>query len=140
MNRKKMYSIFMLSRPNISPRKLILKSVFVLFFVQIVLFFLFFSLFDFDFASFKIHLSLFFRVSYYIYIGIFLIFAKKILIACILIYQRYAKESVRLRCCFYPSCSQYALIALNKYFWCIAVYKIFIRLRKCGKKNGIDFP
>lgn len=140
MNRRNLNSIFMLSRPKIRLRKLFLKSMFFLFSVQTVIFFLFFYLANFDLDDFISHFTLFIKISLYIYIALILVFANKIIVAGILIYQCYAKDSVRLRCCFYPSCSHYALIALNKYFWCIALFKIFIRLRKCGKQGGIDFP
>jgi len=69
-----------------------------------------------------------------------LIVSKSVLIQCILIYQRYGNPSVRLRCCFEPSCSQYAILALRKYGTVIALFKIISRLKRCHPPGGIDYP
>lgn len=70
-----------------------------------------------------------------------LIFLKKILICLVRIYQRFAPSSIRLKCRFEPSCSQYMILSLEKY----GVYKGLKlgikRLRRCKVGNGgFDFP
>jgi len=56
------------------------------------------------------------------------------------IYQRYAKSETRLRCCYTPSCSEYAILALKKYGLIIGCYKAINRLLRCGPPGGIDYP
>ncbi len=58
------------------------------------------------------------------------------------IYQRYAPENVRRRCVCTPSCSNYALMALEKYNFFKAFRLIYIRLtRTCrGSEHIIDYP
>jgi len=65
---------------------------------------------------------------------------KYILIWCIKVYQRYAKSETRLRCCFTPSCSEYAILALDKYGVIIGCYKAVDRLLRCHPPGGIDYP
>lgn len=40
---------------------------------------------------------------------------KKVLIALIRLYQKYVSPAFPRRCCFVPTCSQYAVEALEKY-------------------------
>ena len=71
----------------------------------------------------------------------FLIFAKKICITLVKLYQHYAADKTRRRCTLMPSCSEYALLALSKYNVFKALYKIHIRLtRKCKGDYLIDYP
>lgn len=70
-----------------------------------------------------------------------LILLKKILICLIHIYQRFAPSSIRMKCRFEPSCSQYMILSIEKY----GVYKGLKlgikRLRRCKVGNGgFDFP
>ncbi|MBU5417691.1 membrane protein insertion efficiency factor YidD [Anaerobutyricum soehngenii] len=65
---------------------------------------------------------------------------KYILIWFIRVYQRYAKSETRLRCCYTPSCSEYAILALKKYGLVIGSIKAFKRLLRCGPPGGIDYP
>ncbi|MFD1485503.1 membrane protein insertion efficiency factor YidD [Lacticaseibacillus baoqingensis] len=62
------------------------------------------------------------------------------LIWLIRLYQRYAPAQMRLRCCFTPSCSEYAILAINKYGWVIGGVKAMDRLSRCGSEHGIDYP
>lgn len=51
--------------------------------------------------------------------------------------------SKRLCCRFYPTCSDYAIMALHKYGIKTGLKKILNRLRRCNPYNGdscIDFP
>ena len=56
------------------------------------------------------------------------------------VYQRYAKSEVRLRCCYTPSCSEYAILALKKYGALIGGIKAVRRLLRCGPPGGVDYP
>lgn len=63
-----------------------------------------------------------------------------IMIWFIKVYQRYAKSETRLRCCYTPSCSEYAILALKKYGAIIGGIKTVRRLLRCGPLGGIDYP
>lgn len=71
---------------------------------------------------------------------VFVIALKYILIWFIRVYQRYAKSEIRLRCCYTPSCSEYAVLALKKYGALIGSFKAIRRLLRCGPPGGIDYP
>ena len=77
------------------------------------------------------------------WITLFLVLAltlKYIMIWFIRVYQRYAKSETRLRCCYTPSCSEYAILALKKYGALIGGIKAVRRLLRCGSSGGIDYP
>lgn len=67
---------------------------------------------------------------------------KKAVIGAIRLYQHYAPEQIRRRCLFKPTCSEYAILAVQKYGVIIGLYKAYIRLfKKCmGTIYGIDYP
>lgn len=67
---------------------------------------------------------------------------KKLLIICIELYQHYAPDRIRRRCICKPTCSEYAILCLQKYNVFTAIYKIYIRLTKgCrGLLYHIDEP
>lgn len=65
---------------------------------------------------------------------------KYIFIWFIRVYQRYAKSETRLRCCYTPSCSEYAILALKKYGLILGCIKAVKRLLRCGPPGGIDYP
>ena len=70
-----------------------------------------------------------------------LISAKKIIIHLIMIYQRYAPTSIREKCRFEPSCSEYMLLAIEKYGLIKGVKKGINRLKRCNINNGgYDYP
>lgn len=64
------------------------------------------------------------------------------LILAVKLYQHYAPDHVRRRCCMIPTCSQYAILAIKKYGAWVGCYKTGIRLlRRCtGKEIVIDYP
>lgn len=66
---------------------------------------------------------------------------KKIFICIIQIYQHYAPTSIRMKCRFEPSCSQYMILSIEKY-GAIKGLRIGIkRLRRCKVGNGgYDYP
>jgi len=70
-----------------------------------------------------------------------LVRAKAMLICCVRIYQRYAPESIRKKCRFEPSCSQYMILSLEKYGLRKGLAKGIDRLKRCNIHNGgYDFP
>ena len=66
---------------------------------------------------------------------------KRAAIWMIYLYQNKAPSKVRLRCVFEPSCSEYAILAIQKYGVIIGGFKIIGRLRRCRLPNGgPDYP
>ena len=84
-----------------------------------------------------------FLVFIVLLIFIFEIYIRFCLIQTIKCYQHYAKEKTRKRCMCVPSCSEYAIICLEKIFpLVIALIKIRTRLYKTckGEDYKLDFP
>lgn len=82
-------------------------------------------------------------VSVYIatLILIFLAKSKSIVIFVIHIYQRYASYQTRASCLFIPNCSDYMILAIQKYGTFRGVKKGFARFKRCKYPNGgIDYP
>ena len=74
-------------------------------------------------------------------IVVFFIFLKRICILLIELYQHYASENTRRKCTLMPSCSEYALLALQKYNIIKSLYKIYKRLAtKCNGSYQVDYP
>lgn len=72
---------------------------------------------------------------------IFLCLLKTILIGLVHLYQKYSQESKRRSCLFKPTCSEYAILALNKYGVIRGIPKILDRFKRChGNKYRIDYP
>ena len=72
---------------------------------------------------------------------LFALCARRIFSEWILIYQRYAPERLRASCLFTPSCSQYMLLAIEKYGAFRGVFKGIRRLCRCHHPNGgVDLP
>lgn len=105
----------------------------------------------FSILSFTILLKLlcFFNIKFYFSITItfiifftyFLLNIKKILICLIRIYQHYAPTAIRMKCRFEPSCSQYMILAIEKYGVIKGLQAGIKRLCKCKVGNGgYDFP
>jgi len=71
----------------------------------------------------------------------FAVIAKRALIWCVHLYQNKAPDKVRLRCVFEPSCSEYMILAVNKYGFLVGVLKGINRLLRCHPPNGgVDYP
>ncbi len=70
------------------------------------------------------------------------IFGKQILKFIVCCYQHYAPEETRRKCTCKPSCSEYALLALNKYLWPKALWKIYHRVTYTCAQPGyhLDYP
>ena len=73
---------------------------------------------------------------------LYIIFSLKSAVVCaVKIYQRYAPDSLRNKCRFEPSCSQYWILAIEKYGLITGVIKGIDRLRRCKPDNGgFDYP
>ena len=67
---------------------------------------------------------------------------KKLLIKIIRLYQRYISPLKKPCCRFYPSCSQYAVMAIEEYGVLRGGFKAVLRILRCNPlfKGGIDFP
>lgn len=67
---------------------------------------------------------------------------KPALIGAVRLYQRYAPERVRRKCLFKPTCSEYAILAIEKYGVIRGLYKSYVRLfKKCrGRTYRVDEP
>lgn len=70
---------------------------------------------------------------------------KNIILSSVRIYQRIAPRKIRLKCRFEPSCSQYMILAIEKYGIIKGVCKGIKRLSKCnnrgdGMRGGFDYP
>lgn len=70
---------------------------------------------------------------------------KKIILSSVKIYQRIAPRKIRLKCRFEPSCSQYMILAVEKYGVIKGICKGIKRLSKCndrgdGLRGGFDYP
>ena len=83
-----------------------------------------------------------FNVLYFLLSAVFfLVFLKKICVLFVQLYQHYASEKTRRKCVMMPSCSEYALLALEKYNVFKGLYKTYIRMTtKCKGNYKIDYP
>ncbi len=62
--------------------------------------------------------------------------AKRATICVIRIYQRYAPASLRNKCRFEPSCSEYMILAIQKYGLIRGVRRGVNRLSRCNTRGG----
>ena len=66
---------------------------------------------------------------------------KKAVIWSVLCYQKYAPEKMRQSCLFTPSCSEYMILAVEKYGVVKGVFKGINRILRCHNPNGgVDYP
>ncbi|MDE6145849.1 MAG: membrane protein insertion efficiency factor YidD [Muribaculaceae bacterium] len=57
------------------------------------------------------------------------------------LYQRYESEQVRMRCAMTPTCSEYAVLAINRHGVLRGAFMTYRRLRyRCNGTPIIDFP
>ena len=67
--------------------------------------------------------------------------AKPLIIILVQIYQRFAPASIRMRCRFEPSCSQYMILSVQKHGALRGAVRGVGRLCRCnGKGGGYDYP
>jgi len=72
---------------------------------------------------------------------LFSILGKKTAIWFVHLYQNKASDKTRLKCVFEPSCSEYMIMAINKYGLIRGVFKGIRRLLRCHPPNGgEDYP
>ena len=70
-----------------------------------------------------------------------LLMLKRIIICLIHIYQRYAPDSLRNKCRFEPSCSEYMILSIEKYGLMKGLRQGLCRLKRCNTDGGgFDFP
>ena len=118
-----------LNRPKISYKKPIL------FFALFVIAFVLLCFLPSDFFIKKWIVLTAFSALYLILIS------KKAIIWFVHLYQNKASDKTRLRCVFEPSCSEYMILAIEKYGVFIGVIKGVIRLLRCHPPNGgVDYP
>lgn len=131
---------YVMERPLIRPHITYFRA-FLLFFICGVLAIIISNSLYFLLEIFGLSINKIFFFSLY-YIILFLIFARRIGIICIQLYQHYAKEEVRRRCLLKPTCSEFAIIVIKKYGLLIGGIKTWIRLNyKCrGNVYYIDEP
>lgn len=57
-------------------------------------------------------------------------------------YQKWISPLLGARCRFYPTCSQYAILAVKKYGFLKGVCKAVWRILRCNPWNpgGVDYP
>ncbi len=123
-------------RPNVNTKKVIASKLFRLLFL-VLLGFVPFWLHSF-FGFFMLYGWLCCAAAMILFIAPF---AKTALIDWILLYQRYAPERVRASCVFTPTCSEYMILAVNKYGTLKGFFKGVARLCRCHQPNGgIDNP
>ena len=65
---------------------------------------------------------------------------RSISIFAIRLYQRYADAETRLRCRQTPSCSNYGILAIEKYGAIWGLWKTIQRLKRCRPPGRADYP
>ena len=67
---------------------------------------------------------------------------KPAVIGAVRLYQRYAPENIRRKCLYKPTCSEYTILAVQKYGVVRGLNKAYVRLfKKCkGRIYRIDEP
>lgn len=85
--------------------------------------------------------TLYGRVAAAIFLLELFVFRKNVAIFMVRMYQKFAPESIRDKCLFEPCCSNYMIMAIEKYGFFKGVYKGMKRIRRCRLPNGgIDYP
>ncbi len=67
---------------------------------------------------------------------------KKILLKIVRLYQRLVSPMLRPHCRFYPTCSEYAFLAIDKYGVAKGITLSMWRILRCNplNKGGVDLP
>lgn len=72
---------------------------------------------------------------------VMMIFRKSIFIFIIRVYQKYAPYQIRSTCLYVPNCSEYMILAIQKYGLIKGVKKGIKRYKRCEPPyGGIDYP
>lgn len=66
----------------------------------------------------------------------------RILVGALRLYQKGISPFLGPRCKYYPSCSEYAILAIGKYGPVRGVYKSAWRVLRCNpfSHGGVDYP
>lgn len=93
-------------------------------------------------CMFSLSASSFLIIEEGLHLLIFLLFGGQVLRFAVKVYQRYAPEPLRRQCTCKPTCSEYALLALRKYWWPIAALLIVRRVAHTCQLPGYktDYP
>lgn len=74
-------------------------------------------------------------------LGYLILTAKKSVIFAVEVYQHYAPDSLRKKCRFEPSCSDYMILSIKKYGLFMGVFNGIKRLKRCDiNHGGYDYP
>ena len=123
-----------IKRPNINSKKIILKIVLILF-IEICIIILTIFLYN------KLDKFIIILLGIIILITFISVTIKETVINLILLYQKFASEKLRNSCLFEPSCSEYMILAIEKYGFIKGFLKGIKRIFRCHYPNGgIDYP
>ena len=95
--------------------------------------------------AFILFLKYYFNFNTILFIAIiiiyFIISIKHIVLLIVKIYQRVAPISIRSKCRFEPSCSEYMILSINKYGFIKGFRKGIDRIKRCNiNDGGFDEP
>ncbi len=67
---------------------------------------------------------------------------KKLVISCVRFYQKFLSPLVPGSCRYYPTCSNYTIMAVEKYGVLKGLVKSAWRVLRCNpfSKGGVDYP
>lgn len=67
---------------------------------------------------------------------------EKLFIFLVRFYQKAISPHFKARCRFYPTCSEYAVLAVQKYGFFKGFFKTVWRILRCNplSKGGVDYP
>ena len=65
---------------------------------------------------------------------------KDIAIFCVKLYQRFAPEKTRHKCGYFPTCSDYMILSIQKYGLMIGLIKGFRRIKRCDGSHKEEWP
>ena len=125
-----------ITRPDISTKRVI---------IAFIAWLVFLSAATYGFIMLGAHLNLPLWLNVLLIVAIYVITvifkARSFIINSVLLYQKHAPEKIRRACLFTPSCSEYMLLAINKYGVIKGLIKGIDRLSRCHHPNGgTDYP
>ena len=90
----------------------------------------------------KLDISLWYLLIFpLILIVLICVFARRVIVDSVLVYQQYAPAKLRRACRFEPTCSQYMIMAVEKYGAGKGFAKGIRRICRCHHPNGgVDYP
>lgn len=101
----------------------------------------FFTVFGITLSQLKLHTLwnvLIISAAVLLYI---ILFAKRTVLFVIKLYQRFAPASLRNKCRFEPSCSEYTRLSIEKYGLIKGLVRGIDRMKRCNiNSGGFDFP